>query len=171
MKHTRVIAAALVLAGGLGVAGNAGAQDHGGWKYVHHHATATGTFTDVGTVCDTAGQCVVLADAADVVFGADDHGTGVQGTSRVISPTGEFVLTATSTFVGSIRGCGSGTIVLTLVGTADLNATTVMHYTADLVPATGTGDFAGISGHFIGSTDLADPNSPATSDGIVRCHR
>ncbi len=37
MKHTRIIAAALVLAGSLGVGGNAAAGDRSGWKLVRHH--------------------------------------------------------------------------------------------------------------------------------------
>jgi len=28
-----------------------------------------------------------------------------------------------------------------------------------------------MTGHLVGSTDLADPNSPSVTDGILRCRR
>ena len=83
------------------------------------------------TVCDSAGQCVDIVNAVDVILGGDDNGTAVQGISQVTSSTGVFALTATSTYVGSVRSCGTGTIVYTLVGTADFNKSTIMHFTAD----------------------------------------
>jgi hypothetical protein len=172
MKYTRIAAAALVIASSLGTAGHAGAKDHAGWKIVHHHGVASGgTFTDLGSVCDSAGQCVTVSDAVDVFLGGDDNGLATQGISAVTSNTGVFVLTALSTFVGTERSCGTGTIVYTLVGTADFNKSSIMYFTADLVPGTGTGDFTGMTGHLVGSTDLADPNSPSITEGIERCHR
>ena len=172
MKHTRIIAAALVLAGSLGVGGNAAAGDRSGFKIVRHHGISSGgTFGGFSEVCDSAGQCVDIVNAVDVTLGGDDNGTAVQGISQVTSSTGVFALTATSTYVGTERSCGTGTIVYTLVGTADFNTSTIMHFTADMVPGTGTGDFAGMTGHLVGSTDLADPNSPGVTDGLLRCRR
>jgi hypothetical protein len=171
MKRLPLIAAAVLITTTLGLTTTADASDHG-WQIIHHRGQVTGgQATDFGTACDPANQCVGLVRTVDVVFGGDDAGTGVQGNAFVVSPTGILVSTVTSTFVGTVKHCGTGTAVYTVVGSADLNKSSILHYIADIVPGTGTGDLTGITGHFTGATDVADPNSPATSDGTIRCRR
>ena len=91
MKHARIAAAALVLAGSLGVAGHAGARDQGGWQIVRHRGTATnGSLGGFSEACDSVGQCVDALNLIDVVLGGDDNGKAVQGISQVTSTTGVY---------------------------------------------------------------------------------
>jgi hypothetical protein len=162
---TAVVAAALMVAGGTAAAKASSQSD---WKKVKVHFTPTDVVvSDAGTVCDTANQCVSLARISATQTG-DLQGSTVESFTTGFNGTNVVPQTMLGTFTGNVTGCGAGGVLSR--GDATVNATTGQ-YTATytIVPGTGTGGLAGITGFFTQQGSVTDP-TPAPINGVVRCH-
>lgn len=171
MKTRRIIASLLLGLPLLGLGARADADaGRRGFRTFPYSATATGgVTTEATTICDNAGHCVTLNTETGTTFGGDLIGTGVTGSAVAISESGVLVINNTATVSGGVRQCGSGTFLYSVRGILDLTQSTLLVYTLDIVPGTGTGDLVGITGRAIGRVDLAVPGASPTVTGTVRC--
>jgi hypothetical protein len=117
--------------------------------------------------CDPAGNCVVSYTVSAALSG-DLQGTfSANGLAYTQPGSSAFQFSAMGMFVGSVRGCGSGSYAiyepLNTAGSTTVTGLDVM------VPGSGTGDLAGSSQ--VGPwTYKYDPQtSTSTDSGLIRC--
>jgi hypothetical protein len=166
--HVLAIVAGLTMTVG---SGSINADQGGNWRTVHFTATDTGgTMKFLDPTCDVAGNCIYVTKVSGNALGGDLDGTEVSTGLATVAPTGVVVLQTSAAFSGSVRGCGTGTVVYTNHGVL-MPDEQIFRFTLRIEPGTGTGDFAGMTGSGLGEIDLADPAGVATVTGKLRCQR
>jgi hypothetical protein len=93
---------------------------------------------------------VLLATENGTVHG-DLQGTNFTGSSTAFSKNGHFIAGRTDLFRGTIKGCGTGTLVFVSSELADLHG--------------GTGEWRIVQG--FGTGDLAQATGHGTATGVV----
>ena len=165
----RLVLSAVTL-GALTVGSLAAPADATGkFKVVKFTNTSVAVSGDFGgsPQCDSAGNCVVSYTVSSELSG-DLQGTlSEDGIAYTKPGSSTFQFSAMGMFVGSVRGCGSGSFALYLpletLGSAPLTAHDVM------LPGSGTGDLTDSSqvGPWTYTYDPATNTS--TGSGKIRC--
>ena len=164
---TSVVAAALLIVGGTAAA-NAHTQTT--WKTVKVHFTPVpDPATSLGETCDTSGDQCVSASSLTATQTGDLQGSTAANQSIAYSyGTSVFPETQLGTFTGNVKGCGTGGFLYH--GFAPVDATTLQYtFTFMIVPGSGTGQLAGITGVFTQTGSLIETTVPPLS-GLLRCH-
>ena len=115
--------------------------------------------------CNPSQQCVLLATENGTVTG-DLAGTTFTGSSAAFSKSGHFASGRTDLFHGTVKGCGSGTLVFVVRELADLKGGT-----GDwrIQEGFGTGDLARATGHGTSTGTVDKDNFRSQWDGVIDC--
>jgi hypothetical protein len=167
MRRHRWATAGLALIPVLGMATTASAGDSSGkgWKKVHVSFTATNQeVTPLDFTCDLADAtvCVGASKITNVTQTGDLQGSTLQANAFGTTAAGVIAYNVSGTFIGSVKGCGTGTFAYSGRGLldAELNGETVYQ----IAKGSGTADLAGIGGTITG-------NDSGGFDAVLRCKR
>ena len=151
------------------IGGSTDASSGRGWTTIHFRGTDTGGTTEYSDpICDASGNCVFVTHGSGGQLGGDLDGTEVGAGLTTVATTGVAVIQQSSVFTGTIRGCGTGTVVYTNHGVA-VPGEAIFRWAIVIEPGTGTGDLAGMTGNATGRLDLTDPAAVAVATGTFRC--
>jgi hypothetical protein len=98
-------------------------------------------------------------------YEGDWVGTGIAAGGVSVSEGARFAGAPLWLFAGTIKGCGSGTLVYAVVETGDLAAMSG-EGTWQIIKGFGTGDLADVSGHGTGAGSVSEG---ARYKGVTRC--
>lgn len=145
-------------------AASAGGGHGQGWKQVHVTFTPTGVVdTPVDAVCDVNNPtvCVYMSKAPNVTQTGDLQGTTVQAATVALMPTGQLLLNATGTFVGTVKGCGAGSFLYSGRGIFDASGGVIRY---PIAAGSGTGELEGITG-------TVTDHLTGQLEGVLRCRK
>ena len=112
------------------------------------HVTGTGVSdpnAPIGLSCDATGRCLVSTLIPGSITGDVHGGTTARGASYGNLVTGDYFGSSVLMIDGSVTGCGTGSFTLSL---ADFSGNLALPAPATgvVVPGSGTGDLARVSG-------------------------
>jgi hypothetical protein len=167
MRKGLVLAAVVAtLVPAIGASGVALAGDGGRWKKVpitFAGGPGEGAPELAGTACAPADRCIYLLKFPPGTVIGDVEGDFVEGdVATGPNAAGISTIVGSGSFVGKVKECGDGGFFYTVKSTFDGN-TFEGRSEYKIVPQTGTGDLAGITG-----TWTQSPDSPSVH-GWVRC--
>jgi len=115
--------------------------------------------------CNPPQDCVLLATETGT-FDGDLQGSDFSGGATAFAESGHFVVGRTDLFRGTVRGCGSGTLVFVGTELADLH-----QGSGDwrIVEGFGTGDLAHATGHGTGRGTVDKDGFHSQYDGVIDC--
>ena len=129
---------------------------------VEVNATASGAKSTVGDpVCDAAQHCIYPLTITATVTG-DLTGTTVSQSAGALLGT-EFAASGTQIFNGTVKGCGTGSMVMLATGRGSTTGTTTSSWI--IAEGFGTGDLAKATG--TGTTTLPPASSGSTSETLA----
>src|SRR4051812_474207 len=148
---------------------SAGVAPHTNPRTVHVRWTTSGPPLTIGTpACSAAGRCTYPFTEIGTDSG-DLEGTHVSAGGSALDPTGtRFAVSRVQIFTGTIRGCGTGTVVGDVTESADARGGTA---TWTFRAGSGTDGLAGITGHGIGAGAAGAAGMTARIRGVVHCGR
>ncbi len=168
LRRIAMLAVALVPVVGFTSAANADDGQRGGWKNVRITIEASAADSRlVDTSCNGADptRCMYLVSFTATQFG-DLEGQIIEGDAITPLPKGGAVFADSGTFVGTVKGCGTGSFVYTALQIFGADGSQKDLYT--IFPGAGTGDLEGMTGSFA-ANNL--PGKPEPLAGVVRCRR
>ncbi len=115
--------------------------------------------------CNETKQCVLLGTERITLEG-DLQGTSFTGTAAAFGKNQKFVVGRTDVFRGTVKGCGSGTLVIYGTETADVHRGAGEWRIAE---GFGTGDLAGVTGHGTGSGTVDNRGFHSQWEGVIDC--
>jgi hypothetical protein len=168
----RIAAIALTAAAATtAIGGSTDASGGRGWTTIRFRGTDTGgTVQYSDPICDQSGNCVYVTHASGGQLGGDLDGTEVGTGLTTVATTGVAVIQQSAVFTGTVRGCGTGTVVYTNHGEA-MPGEAIFRWRLEIEPGTGTGDLTGMTGTAVGQLDTTDPAGVAIATGVFRCRR
>ena len=117
-------------------------------------------------LCDPDGRCVYSFTETATVHGDREGTTYAAGGASPDETLQHFSISKTELFVGTVRGCGTGTYLSNVTESATPTDGTG---SGDVVVGSGTGDLLNISGHGSG-TGLVSPDGITTNfESDLRC--
>jgi hypothetical protein len=117
--------------------------------------------------CNETKQCVLLGTERITLEG-DLEGTAFTGTAAAFGKNQRFVVGRTDVFRGTVKGCGSGTMVIYGTETADVRSGAGEWQIAE---GFGTGDLAGVTGHGTGVGTVDNSGFHSQWEGVIDCGR
>jgi hypothetical protein len=148
MNRARTLAAPL-LAGALAAAvpfAAAGASPVARTRSVHLSGTGTSEpNAPIGLTCDSTARCLVSTLIPGTIDGDVVGTTTTRGASFGNLATGDYFGSSVQMITGSVAGCGSGSFTVSLADFSG-NLASPASATGIVVPDSGTGDLAGITG-------------------------
>jgi len=115
--------------------------------------------------CGSAQQCVLLGTETGTVVG-DLRGSFFRGNAVAFGRKSHFVVGTTGVFRGTVKGCGSGTIVLVGTELADTQrGTGEWHIAAGF----GKEDLAHATGHGTGHGTVSNGRFHSEWQGVIDC--
>jgi len=115
--------------------------------------------------CNETKQCVLLGTERVTVRG-DLQGTSFTGTAAAFGQNQKFVVGRTDVFRGTVKGCGSGTMVIYGTETADVHRGEGEWRIAE---GFGTGDLKGVTGHGTGLGTVDNSGFHSQWEGVLDC--
>jgi hypothetical protein len=115
--------------------------------------------------CATPQRCVLLA-TENGTFDGDLRGTDFSGGATAFSENGHFTVGRVDLFRGTVKGCGSGTLVFVGSELADLDGGTGEWRIAE---GFGTGDLARATGHGTGKGVVEKEGFRSQWEGVIDC--
>jgi len=115
--------------------------------------------------CGAPRLCVLLGTETGRVSG-DLRGTFFRGNAAVFGKKNHFVTGTAGVFRGTVKGCGTGTLVLMGTETADIHQGTGDWRIAD---GFGSGDLASVTGHGTGTGTVSNAGFHSEWQGTIDC--
>lgn len=130
-------------------------------------STTFGAPDMLAPACDDDGNCVLPLTRAHGTIEGSITGRTVSGGVGTAIASGGYSAAGVQVFVGTIEGCGTGTLVWTEYITSDGVDTTG---TWTIVEGSGTGDLESVTGGGTFDADVqADSTGSATGSGTISC--
>jgi hypothetical protein len=119
-------------------------------------------------VCDSTGHCLYPGSETGTFHG-DLEGTHITSGVAALATTGtRFATTRTDLFVGTVKQCGTGTMVLR--GTEEATPTSGAGKWT-IAAGYGSGELRNVSGHGTGVGTASAAGIQSTLTGEIECHR
>jgi hypothetical protein len=170
MKKTTLLIVGVAGVAALSVSGSAAAGGGGAhkWTTVKIRTQPTDIVsTDYTPVCDAGGTCIYTQAVTSATQTGDLQGSTVEANAFGIAGSNT-TGSGLGTFTGHVNGCGTGSFLYNAQRAIAADGTTDSIYV--IVPSSGTGELAGITG-LMKQHDAAAATSPAPIDGVYRCVR
>jgi hypothetical protein len=164
--RTRMIVAILLigLLAALFTTQSAGARDSGGKKH-RTSFTSRGPAPTLGTsFCDGEQHCV-FPGTRTATYEGDWTGTGIAAGAAALGEDANFAGPVLWLFSGTIKNCGTGTLIYAVLETGDAAAMSG-EGTWQIFKGFGTGDLADVSGLGTGAGSVSEGSR---YKGVIRC--
>ena len=134
---------------------------------VHLVSNSAGPPLALGSpLCDPSGRCVYSFTESATVHGDREGTTYGAGGAAPDETLQHFSISKTELFVGTVKGCGTGSYVSYITENA---TATEGSGEGDIVVGSGTGDLANISGHGSGEGTVSPDGITSTFESDLTC--